>query len=430
MTLRDFQERLLASGLMTKGEIEQSRRSLQDALGPEFDQASAVEWGKHLVQAGQATLFQVSALTSGRPSRLVYGNYILIDKVASGGMGDVYKGVDRRSGDIAVVKVLPAAAAVDPELSRRFQREIELLSAVEHPNIVRAFDAGEANGSPFLAMEFVDGSDFGRIVRHRGPMAPEDAVECIRQAAVGLAYAHERGVIHRDVKPTNLMLDAEGVVKILDLGLARIVQSEDGLTSTGSVLGSIDYMAPEQGNDSKLADHRADIYALGCTLYFLMTGRLVFDGKNISQKLLAHAESTPPSLRETCPTAPEKLEQLYLKTLAKDPASRPKKMSDVIAALTKIQRSLPTPDLSRYERSNPAPRDNSNVAFGSTLPGATARPRKTETAAPKILPLAPRRNILTTIAAVPAEAAWRGWLGGAAICVTTVLLAFLLLSGE
>jgi serine/threonine protein kinase len=412
---------------MTAAEADKSRLDYMASVGEDASKATVQDWGKHLVQSKQATLFQVSAAATGRPAKLRLGDYFLLDKLASGGMGDVYKGLDRKSGRVAVVKVLPAAAAEDRELVQRFEREIRLLSNIEHPNIVGAFSAGEADGAHFLAMEFVDGFDLGRIVKLRGPMAVEDAVECIRQAAVALGYAHEKGVIHRDVKPSNLMLDQQGMVKILDLGLARVLHNDDGLTSTGSVLGSIDYMAPEQGNDSKLADHRADLYALGCTLFYLLTGRLVFEGKNISQKLLAHQDSAPPLLRAACPDAPPKLEQLFLKMLAKDPANRPKKMADLVAALTKIVRDLPDPDLMRYLKGS-TPRDHTPKAYGSTLPVAIPRPAPAVVIPAPITPAPPlRRRAVPTRAPGRHGPSWRAWTGGvAAVCLATALLAALL----
>jgi eukaryotic-like serine/threonine-protein kinase len=426
MNLQEFERRLATSGLATHAEIVKLREEWHRGVSEQNEESAAQDFGKHLVQTRRATMFQVSAIFSGRPPRLLMGDYELLEKLATGGMGDVYKAVERKSGAIAVVKVLPAASAGDVELLQRFQREVKLLSEVQHPNVVGAFDAGEAEGCHFLAMEFVDGLDLGRMVKLRGPMTPEDAVECVRQAAVGLAYAHECGVVHRDVKPSNLMLDHQGAVKILDLGLARILHNDEGLTSTGSVLGSIDYMAPEQGNDSKAADHRADIYALGCTLFYLLTGRIVFDAKNISQKLIAHQDAPPPSLDSVCPTIPRKLDQLYLKMLAKDPKDRPSHMKDVVASLKKIQRDLPTPDLSKYVRGS-----SNNVKKGerpASVFGATLKP---EVKRPTVIPpLNVRGKAMTTRARGRGVPQWRVWAGGfSAAALLTSMLGWLLWSG-
>jgi serine/threonine protein kinase len=438
MTLRDFEQRLISSGLMTAEQAEEARTSLLESLGEAAENATPQTWGKHLVQTKRATLFQVSAVASGRPARVVLGDYELQEKIASGGMGDVYKAHDRLTGAVAVVKVLPPASASDSELVKRFHREIRLLSEIKHPNIVGACDAGESEGSHFLAMEFVDGADLGRIIKLRGPMPAEDAVECIRQAAVGLAFAHERGVIHRDVKPSNLMLDHQGMVKILDMGLARILHNDDGLTSTGSVLGSVDYMAPEQGIDSKLADHRADIYALGCTLFYLMTGRIVFDAKNISQKLLAHQDATPPSLAATCPGVSGKFEKLYQQMLAKAPKDRPARVADLLASLKKVQKDLPASDLTRYMRGSSANlKDVSSKVMAPTAPGIVAIKRPEVPSPSSGGSLAPvpfssiRRRLMTTQAPfpqppIPRVPMWRLLLSGVATAgIVTVLMASL-----
>jgi serine/threonine protein kinase len=430
MTLREFQQRLVASDLMTAAEAEQAKDHLLESLGPAAADAGPQEFGKFLVTTKRATLFQVAAAVSGRPPKLVMGDYILVDKVASGGMGDVYKGVHKQNGQTAVVKVLPAASASDPELVKRFHREIQLLSAIRHPNIVGAFDAGAAGGCQYLAMEYVDGSDLGRIVRQKGTMPPEDAVEVDRQAAEALGFAHEKGVIHRDVKPSNLMIDHLGMVKILDLGLARILHNDDGLTSTGSVLGSVDYMAPEQGNDSKVADHRADVYALGCTLYYLMTGRIVFEARNISQKLLAHQDSPPPSLLAANPATPKKLEQLYLKMLSKKPTERPTRMADLIAVLKKIQKDLPLADLTKYVRGSSVNfKDASSAAFAATAPGLAAKARPSD-AGQSFEPLSPmHQSSLKTMVPARKVPLWRDLAGSvAAVGLVAALLATLFLS--
>lgn len=431
MTLREFQDRLVSSGLMTATKAEEAKNALIEALGEDASKAGPQEWGKHLVQTKRATLFQVSAVASGRPPKVVLGDYELLEKIASGGMGDVYKAVDRTTGTIAVVKVLPAASATDNELVQRFHREIRLLSEIKHPNIVGAFDAGMSDGCHFLAMEFVDGADLGRVVKLKGPMPPEDAVECIRQAAVALGFAHERGVIHRDVKPSNLMFDHQGTVKVLDMGLARILHNEEGLTSTGSVLGSVDYMAPEQGNDSKLADHRADIYALGCTLYYLLTGKIVFEARNISQKLLAHQDSPPPSLSAANPAVNSKLSKLFQQMLAKQPKDRPTRMSDVVASLKKIQRDLPAPDLTRYVRGSGTNLKEAAGQSGKTPePGVVSMKRPEVISprdfAPAALPFRGRHQAGTTTRAASPQRLplWRVWLSGVAVaCVLTVLFS-------
>ena len=188
----------------------------------------------------------------------------------------------------------------------RFQREAKAAAKLNHPNIVTAYDADQANGVHFLVMEYVDGKDLSVLVKKNGPLPVGKAVNYILQAARGLEFAHKHGVIHRDIKPANLLLNAEGTVKILDMGLARVestgtAATQAELTGTGAVMGTVDYMAPEQGVSTHSADARADIYSLGCTLHYLLIGRAAYDGENVSAKLVAHHTHPIPNLRQLRP---------------------------------------------------------------------------------------------------------------------------------
>ena len=223
----------------------------------------------------------------------------------------------------------------------RFRREVEAAGRLKHPNVVAALDADEDRGVHFLVMDFVEGRDLDRVVRQRGPLAVKEAIDCLIQAARGLEAAHAQGIIHRDIKPANLMLDTTGTIRVLDLGLARIVDSANPfnkttanrLTESGMYMGTVDYMAPEQAEDSHRVDHRADIYSLGCALYYLLTGREPFPGETVLKRLIAHMERTPPCLRDRRPESPQALEDTYQRMLAKRPADRPATMTEVIALL-------------------------------------------------------------------------------------------------
>lgn len=263
------------------------------------------------------------------------GDYTLLEIIGSGGMGTVYKAIHRPMDRLVALKTLPPALTESPDALRRFRREAQAVARLSHPNIVVAHDAGEADGVHFLVMELIDGEDLARLVRDQGPLPVEQAVDFLLQAARGLEYAHGVGVIHRDIKPSNLLLDKDGAIKILDLGLARFQTAEQpsDLTGSGSVLGTIDYVAPEQAANTKHADHRADIYSLGCTLYYLLTGRPVYGGETTVERLLAHREEPIPSLREPRSDVSSDLDCIFQKMVAKRPEDRFQSMGDVIRAL-------------------------------------------------------------------------------------------------
>ena len=206
----------------------------------------------------------------GTASRL--GEYELLEPIGQGGMGTVYRAFHTQMNRTVAIKVLPRWYHADERAIERFQREIDVVARLDHPNIVRAYDARETDGERFLVTEFVSGLDLSELVRRCGPLPLADACELIRQAAVALQYVHEHDLIHRDVKPSNLMLDDTGHVKLLDLGLAFVPGHGDELTDPGQMMGTLDYMAPEQASDSHDVDIRADVYGLGATLYKLLCG--------------------------------------------------------------------------------------------------------------------------------------------------------------
>lgn len=320
---------------------------------------------------GDARLPDLSVSQPADLGRL--GEYQLLERLGAGGMGVVYKALHTELDRVVAVKVLPAGRLADEEAIARFKREIKAVGRLDHPNIVRAYDARRIGQTHFLVMEFVEGLDLAELVRRRGPLGVADACELVRQAAVGLQHAHEHGLVHRDIKPSNLMLSipssarrrefvGEGpqpspltgqqdassgssttapVVKILDLGLARIHAglTSDAMTVTGQVMGTPDYMAPEQASDSHAVDIRADLYSLGCTLYKLLTGWAPFEGPNyrtVFDKLTAHVRQpiTPPSLVRG--DVPPRLETILGRLLAKDPAQRfqtPGELAEALAPL-------------------------------------------------------------------------------------------------
>ncbi len=297
---------------------------------------------------------RVKALGAGLPAAggdpgpavgTVLGNYVLLEPLGGGGMGRVFKARHQLMKRLVAVKVL------SPELFRsegaraRFRREVEAAARLTHPNVVAAYDAGEADGRDFLVMEYVEGSNLSDRVKRDGPLPVDGALAYIAQAARGLAYAHAAGVVHRDVKPANLLVDVAGAVKVLDMGLARLPLSDEGpadpgLTSTGVVMGTAAFMAPEQAADTRRADERSDVYSLGCCLCYLLTGRPPYDGPTPMEVLFAHREQPIPKIRDGRPECPAAVDALFRAMVAKQPEDRPASMT---AVLTRLDALTPAP---------------------------------------------------------------------------------------
>ena len=239
------------------------------------------------------------------------GSYRLLQPLGSGGMSSVFHGVHVETGHEVAVKILPRALAKNPTLLQRFLREAKSAEALEHKNIAAIYDRGFDQGRHYLVLEYIEGGDLHERVRKSGPLAIAEAVKAIRAVAEGLRYALGQGVIHRDVKPANLLQTPAGLIKIIDLGLALQTENEDErVTRDGTTVGTVDYMSPEQARDSRATSERSDIYSLGCTFYFLLAGKPPFPGGDIPDKLGRHCTAPIPDVRELRPQVSEALAHL------------------------------------------------------------------------------------------------------------------------
>lgn len=294
-----------------------------------------------LVQDGLLTTFQAQQLVLGKWRGFAIGKYKVLERIGSGGMGQVFLAEHKQMRRRVAIKVLPQAKANDRSSLERFQREGRAIAALDHPNLVRAFDIGQdeqdSGDLHYLVMEYIDGASLQEIVKRTGPLDPGRACHYVREAAEGLQYAYEvAGLIHRDIKPANIMVDRRGGVKILDMGLARFFNDEDdNLTRKydENVLGTADYLSPEQATDSHLVDIRADIYSLGTTFYYLLTGKPPFADGTVAQKLIWHQTRQPTPVRLIRPGVPDGIAAILDRMMMKDAAARYQTPAELAGAL-------------------------------------------------------------------------------------------------
>ena len=354
-----FLANLRASGLVDSAQLAQIANWPAAQAGN--DRALAQE----LVLKGVLTRFQGERLLAGRTGGFVVGPYVVTDKIGVGGMGRVYKAVHRELRRTVALKVLPKAHRADPVLHARFLREARAGAKLCHPNIVTTYGVGEQRNVTYLAMEYVKGRDVYRLIRQHGKLTPTQAAGIAYQVASALQHACEHGVVHRDIKPGNILVDRQGTAKVLDMGLARIEGSDAGtldsalVTSDGVTMGTVDYLAPEQARDTHSADIRADIYSLGCTLYHMLTGRVPFADGTPTDRLLQRQMDDPPPVTDLEPDLPQGLSEVVARMCARKLDDRYQTPAEVAEAL------LPWVDPSLVDSESTPPPTQSGLPSGA-----------------------------------------------------------------
>lgn len=417
-TLASFVDGIFQSEVLSAEQCDEVRRLRLDVANPR-------ELAQLLLKREWLTAYQINQIFQGKGAALTLGPFVLLERIGEGGMGQVYKARQRLLNRVVALKVIRKECLNNPKVVLRFQREIRAAGQLSHPHIVRAFDADQVNGTYYIALEFIDGVDLARLVADNGPLRVDQACEYIRQAALGLQHAYERGLVHRDLKPANLLVTrgiasdrrrssglilrpapyraspplAEGaeslapqrqsgmlkrfepalhypfgVVKILDMGLARCTdafpnQASTHLTQIGAVMGTPEFIAPEQARDPHNSDIRADLYSLGCTLYFLLTGQPPFPHGTITEKLLQHQFNEPvpvevarrdglaawakskgrPAAAEPMMHVPAAVVRLLRRLLEKDPDRRVQTPLELASELQTIVQKLADGALQREE---------------------------------------------------------------------------------
>jgi len=322
----------LASRLITQDQLDRVEASIRAAPGGSGGDVSDDELAAKLVQLEVLTSYQADQLKGGR-TKLNLGPYIITDWIGQGGMGQVFKAVHEMMGRESAVKVLPLNKST-PQAVVNFTREIRTQAQLDHPNLVRAYDAGHDGNVYYLVTEYVPGTDLRRLIRTQGlPLPIQQAANIIMQAAAGLEYAHQRGLLHRDVKPGNILVTPDGRAKVSDLGLAAFVHLADEDPRAGKIVGTADYLSPEQIRAPREITAASDIYSLGCTLYYAVTGKVPFPGGTTREKARRHLEDTPWHPRRFNPEIGEEFVEIIADMMEKDPAARIQTAAEVCARL-------------------------------------------------------------------------------------------------
>lgn len=339
-----FRDSALLSGLVTKEQIDNAVAEIlggPDELPTPLEVIGDDALADKLVEMSVLTLYQADQLKAGR-TKLNLGPYTITDWIGQGGMGQVFKAVHTMMGRECAVKVLPVARST-PEAIESFTREIRTQAQLDHPNLVRAYDAGHDGNVHYLVTEYVPGTDLRQLVRSQGPLTVQQAANVIVHSARGLEYAHQRGLIHRDVKPGNILVTPEGIAKVSDLGLAGFIHEGDEDPRAGKIVGTADYLSPEQINDPSTITLVTDIYSLGCTLYYAISGKVPFPGGTTRDKARRHCEETPWHPRRFNPEVSEEFVETIADMMEKNPEKRIQSAVEVVSRLESWAEAAPIP---------------------------------------------------------------------------------------
>lgn len=334
MTKSIFRSLALLSGLLTQEELDRAASAVRETAGSTGDTSVTVsdkELADKLVEFSTITAYQAQQLRDGR-TKFDLGPYIITDWIGQGGMGQVYKAVHKVMGRECAVKVLPQHKS-SHEAIANFTREIRMQAKLDHPNLVRAYDAGQDGKVHYLVTEYVPGMDLRRLIRSQGALTMQQAASVIMQAASGLDHAHQNGLIHRDIKPGNILVTPSGVAKVSDLGLAGCVQEKDRDPRIGKIVGTPDYLSPEQIRNPHDVTKVTDIYSLGCTLYYAITGKVPFPGGTAASKARRIMDEPPLHPRQFSPEISEEFVEVIADMMEKDPDRRIQSAADAASRL-------------------------------------------------------------------------------------------------
>jgi hypothetical protein len=368
-----FLDRVRQSRLLGEDRLLEVMRRFSGAA-----EASAVAGA--LVHEGVLTAYQARRIWEGQQAGLVLGQYHILDEIGKGGFGEVYKALHTYMNRVVALKVSRSDLLEDRKVRALFRREVLAATQLSHPNVVMAYDANEVDGLLYWTMEYVEGCDLDTLVRQRGPLAVPLALEMLRQAALALQHAHEKGMVHRDIKPGNLLVPREALergagvlVKVVDFGLARVQTTMSGATfvsqGAGTFCGTPDYVSPEQARSPHDVDIRSDLYSLGCAFHYALTGHRPFRGTTVLEVVVKHLQEAPPRIEELSPDVPAEVAAVVRRLMAKDPAQRYQTPAELAAEVAALQVRGVTaeargPALSALE---PAPASVNRLTAGTAL---------------------------------------------------------------